>query len=47
VVLGEGPGASKISKAEELGIPVIDEATFTELLEKGPSVLDGGPPRVR
>jgi DNA ligase (NAD+) len=40
VVLGEGPGASKISKAEELGIPVIDEPTFTELLEKGPSVLE-------
>jgi len=35
VVVGVGPGASKVSKAEELGVPVIDEAGFLELLETG------------
>ncbi|MET0727025.1 MAG: NAD-dependent DNA ligase LigA [Acidimicrobiales bacterium] len=35
VVVGEGPGASKLTKATELGVPVIDEAAFTHLLETG------------
>jgi DNA ligase (NAD+) len=35
VVVGEGPGASKVAKAEELGIPVIDEAAFRTLLDTG------------
>ena len=35
LVMGESPGASKIAKAEELGVPVIDEAAFLEVLEKG------------
>jgi DNA ligase (NAD+) len=35
VVVGEGPGASKLSKATELGVPVIDEAAFVRLLETG------------
>jgi DNA ligase (NAD+) len=35
VVAGEGPGASKLSRAEELGVPVIDEAAFVTLLETG------------
>ncbi len=35
VVVGEGPGASKVTKAEELGIPVLDEAAFRALLETG------------
>jgi DNA ligase (NAD+) len=35
VVVGESPGASKVTKAEELGIPVIDEKTFRHLLETG------------
>jgi DNA ligase (NAD+) len=35
VVVGEGPGASKITKAEELGIPVLDEAGFRHLLDTG------------
>jgi DNA ligase (NAD+) len=35
VVVGEGPGASKLAKAEELGVPVIDEAGFEQLLASG------------
>ncbi len=35
LVVGEGPGASKLAKATELGVPVIDEAAFTQLLETG------------
>ncbi len=35
VVVGNEPGASKVSKAEELGIPMIDEQTFVALLETG------------
>jgi DNA ligase (NAD+) len=35
VVVGEGPGASKLTKATELGVPVLDEAAFTHLLETG------------
>ncbi|MGQ0430830.1 MAG: NAD-dependent DNA ligase LigA [Microthrixaceae bacterium] len=35
VVVGEGPGASKLTKATELGVPVIDEAAFVTLLETG------------
>jgi DNA ligase (NAD+) len=35
VVVGEGPGASKLTKAEELGIPILDQAGFEHLLETG------------
>jgi DNA ligase (NAD+) len=35
VVLGEAPGASKVTKAEQLKIPVLDEAGFEVLLETG------------
>lgn len=35
LVVGESPGASKVTKAEELGVPVIDEAGFVHLLETG------------
>ncbi len=35
VVVGNEPGASKVTKAEELGIPMIDEAAFIHLLETG------------
>jgi DNA ligase (NAD+) len=35
VVVGEGPGASKLTKAEELGVPILDEAAFERLLETG------------
>ncbi len=35
VVLGDSPGASKVTKAEQLNIPVLDEAGFEALLETG------------
>jgi DNA ligase (NAD+) len=35
VVLGDAPGAAKRTKAEELGIPLLDEAAFVKLLETG------------
>ena len=43
VVLGEAPGAAKITKARELKIPILNEAQFLELLETGqiPLARDG------
>lgn len=35
VVVGSAPGASKITKATELGIPIVPQERFTELLESG------------
>jgi DNA ligase (NAD+) len=35
VVAGEAPGAAKLTKAQELGVPVLDEAAFVHLLETG------------
>ncbi len=35
VVAGAEPGAAKLTKAEELGVPVLDEAGFARLLETG------------
>ncbi len=35
LVVGASPGASKVTKAEELGVPVLDEAGFAQLLETG------------
>ncbi len=39
LIVGEAPGASKTQKAEELGVPIIDGATFRRLLDEGPKVL--------
>ena len=35
LVVGAEPGASKVSKAEALGVPIIDEAAFRVLLDTG------------
>ena len=35
LVAGRDPGGSKVAKAEELGVPVVDEAAFARLLETG------------
>ena len=35
VVAGASPGASKLSRAEKLGVPVLDEAAFEHLLATG------------
>jgi DNA ligase (NAD+) len=35
VVVGESPGAAKLSKAVDLGVPVLDETGFVRLIEDG------------
>jgi DNA ligase (NAD+) len=40
VVVGANPG-SKATKAEELGLPILDEDGFAKLLEKGASAFGG------
>jgi DNA ligase (NAD+) len=35
LVVGESPGASKLTKAESLGVPILDEAGFEHLLATG------------
>jgi DNA ligase (NAD+) len=35
LVVGDNPGASKVSKAEKEGVPIIDEHAFAKLLETG------------
>ncbi len=35
VVLGTEPGAAKLKKAEELGIPIVDGSQFEEILQGG------------
>jgi DNA ligase (NAD+) len=39
LIVGESPGASKTSKAIELGIPIIGAETFKRMLVEGLSVL--------
>ncbi|WP_420873771.1 NAD-dependent DNA ligase LigA [Nocardia huaxiensis] len=40
VVIGDSPG-SKAAKAEELGVPILDEEGFKKLLEGGPEAVQG------
>ena len=35
LVVGDNPGASKVTKAEKVGVPILDEAAFARLLETG------------
>jgi DNA ligase (NAD+) len=35
LVAGDGPGAAKLTKAQELGIPILDEDGFRQLLATG------------
>ena len=35
LVVGNDPGASKLAKAEQHSVPILDEAAFVELLETG------------
>jgi DNA ligase (NAD+) len=44
VVVGEGPGASKLTKATDLGVPILDEAGFRHLLATGEVVPAAAPP---
>ncbi|MGH8927334.1 MAG: helix-hairpin-helix domain-containing protein, partial [Acidimicrobiia bacterium] len=37
LVAGSNPGGSKVTKAEELGVPVINEQAFLKLLADGPT----------
>jgi DNA ligase (NAD+) len=39
LIVGDSPGASKSRKAEELGVPILDENGFKKLLEAGLSFL--------
>jgi DNA ligase (NAD+) len=41
VVAGESPGAAKIDRANELGVPIVDEARFVDLLARGAAALPG------
>jgi DNA ligase (NAD+) len=41
LIVGESPGGSKLSKAESLGVPVLDEEGFVRLLEEGPEAVSG------
>jgi DNA ligase (NAD+) len=42
LVVGDSPGGSKVARAESLGVPIIDEATFRAMLEGGVEVLTSG-----
>ncbi|MDP8992851.1 MAG: hypothetical protein M3N31_07365, partial [Actinomycetota bacterium] len=35
LVAGEAPGAAKLNRATELGVPVLDEDAFERLLDTG------------
>lgn len=42
VVVGDDPGSSKVTKAESLGVPMVDAVLFEELLETGEIPTGGG-----
>jgi DNA ligase (NAD+) len=42
LVVGEAPGASKLKKAEELGVATVDASTFQALLDTGETDETGG-----
>ncbi len=46
LVAGSEPGQAKLTKAIELGIPILDEAGFTHLLETGELPGDSTSPRL-
>jgi DNA ligase (NAD+) len=35
VVVGEAPGVAKVTKARDLGVPIVPAAAFRQLLETG------------
>ncbi len=35
IVVGDAPGSSKLTKAEKLGVPIVDGAGFSKFLETG------------
>ena len=35
LVVGDNPGASKVAKADQHGVPIVDEAAFVRLLDTG------------
>ena len=41
LIAGDAPGASKVTKAESLGVPIIDGDGFAGLLEEGYSASEG------
>jgi DNA ligase (NAD+) len=42
LVVGESPGASKLTKAESLGVPILDQAGFEHLLATGELLSEDG-----
>jgi DNA ligase (NAD+) len=39
VVAGESPGGAKIQKAQELGVPIVDETAFVAILGRGKAAI--------
>jgi DNA ligase (NAD+) len=41
LIVGDSPGAAKVAKAEELGVPIVDGDAFKKLLDEGLEVIRG------